>query len=166
MLGMARSLQFLDVAVAVRVDEIDDCIHVWHDSNSDIRVRSSITASPDHPILTFHRQIFSVPPLLPRPGVVAHARIPEKTQREIGVRGAFKPAAERASMYQQVGVYTPTRKCVDVLLRGWLSRRARLSRVASSRVSARAQLHRVVEGVGGQRKSAGGKVGSGDRVIG
>src|SRR5947208_16902115 len=34
------------------------------------------------------RQILPIPPLLPRPDEVAHIRIAEKAQRQVGVRGA------------------------------------------------------------------------------
>src|SRR5689334_20108631 len=45
------------------------------------------------PRLLLHRQTLPIAPLLPRPGVVADARITEQAQSEIGVRGAIATLA-------------------------------------------------------------------------
>src|SRR6185503_4243885 len=69
-------LELLDVAVAVRVDIVDDAVH-----EAEIVLRSGPRAG-------FDRQILPVPPFLPRSRVIADARVAEQAQRQVAVRGA------------------------------------------------------------------------------
>ena len=69
-------------------------------------------------------------------------------KQSLGPDGAFKPAAELRAMFERAGV-TPDREVVP-LLSGRLPCRAFIPGAAPARLSARAQLPRLLEGVGGQ----------------
>ena len=72
--------------------------------------------------------------------------------RNLGPDGAFKPAAELKQMYQ--AGRRDARSRSDHLLPGRLSRRSFLSGTPPARLPEGAKLRRLVEGMGGQARSA------------
>ena len=106
------ALQLLDVAVAMKVDEVDDVVGHNRLRAIGLRPSGSDLSNPAHlrnfVICNLQSAIVNlrlpwrsmgssvlIPPFLPRAEVVAHARVAEQAQREIGVRGAVAALAVR-----------------------------------------------------------------------